>query len=59
MRIGIRREDKGVWECRVPLTPEAVRTLTPQHQFVIQPCTKRIFPNHQYEQVSPTFYYEM
>ncbi len=53
MRIGIRREDKNEWEKRVPLTPQAVETLTTEKdvEFYVQPSSLRIIPNDAYENV--------
>ncbi len=49
--VGIRREDKNVWERRTPLTPEAVRHLTARGiHFRIQPSPNRIFPDEAYVQ---------
>ena len=49
--IGIRREDKGRWECRAPLAPLAIKEMQPLHKFVVQPCSRRIFSNSQYRDV--------
>lgn len=49
-RIGIRREDKNVWEVRAPLVPEHVGLLV-QEQGVpvrVQPADRRIFPDADY-----------
>ncbi|KAI3644339.1 hypothetical protein MP228_010503 [Amoeboaphelidium protococcarum] len=46
--IGIRREDKGKWERRSPLTPQAVSELSKHSQVLIQPCNKRIFTDQEY-----------
>ena len=55
-RIGIRRETKNRWECRVPLTPSHVATLKASGNidFVIQPSARRVFPDHEYERVGAT-----
>src|ERR1700681_4428549 len=52
--IGIRKEDKGIWECRAPLTPQALKELQPAHKFVVQPCSRRVFPNSQYRKAGAT-----
>lgn len=50
--IGIRRETKNRWECRAPLTPIHVQELRAYScnkvNFVIQPCTRRVFSDRQY-----------
>ncbi|KQC15162.1 MAG: hypothetical protein APR63_04290 [Desulfuromonas sp. SDB] len=48
--IGMRREDKGLWEKRAPLIPEDVEKLTAQgYKIMVQPSEYRIFPEHQYK----------
>lgn len=53
--VGIRREDKNRWECRVPLTPVNISELKARHgddlEFVVQPCRKRAFAEEQYLKV--------
>jgi saccharopine dehydrogenase (NAD+, L-lysine forming) len=51
-RIGIRREDKNIWERRVPLTPEHIRHLIEKDglEVVMQPSTLRVFPDEMYVQ---------
>ena len=52
--VGIRREDKSVWERRVPLVPVHVAELlkeNPDIQFVVQPSKKRIFTDDEYMNV--------
>lgn len=52
--IGIVRENRSVWDRRVPLTPKDVQTLkklNPSLNFIIQPSKIRIFKNTEYEQV--------
>lgn len=55
--IGVRRETKNRWECRSPLTPTNISELR-QHskdvQFVIQPCSKRVFSDKSYADVGAT-----
>jgi len=48
--IGIRREDKSVWERRVPLTPEDVRLLNDKFGIntIIQPSDLRVFSEERY-----------
>ncbi len=45
MKIGIRREDKSMWERRMPLVPGHIARLTETHQieFHIQPSPQRIY----------------
>jgi len=49
-RIGIRREDKNVWERRTPVIPEHVAALTARHpvEFVVQPSDIRVFSDEEY-----------
>ncbi|CEM06717.1 unnamed protein product [Vitrella brassicaformis CCMP3155] len=48
--VGIRREDKTVWERRAPLTPQHVKQLKDEGvTVIIQPSTKRAFTDHEYE----------
>lgn len=51
--IGIRREDKSRWERRSALTPDMVEKLIQEtgSKVYIQPSTKRIFPNEQFQKV--------
>ncbi|HNR66678.1 MAG TPA: bifunctional lysine ketoglutarate reductase /saccharopine dehydrogenase family protein [bacterium] len=48
--IGIRREDKNIWERRVPLTPAHVKQLFDQFQVPtrIQPFPKRAFSDDEF-----------
>jgi alpha-aminoadipic semialdehyde synthase len=47
--IGIRREDKNVWERRTPLTPRHVRSLVQDGVNVfVQPSQIRCFPDKEY-----------
>ncbi len=47
--IGIRREDKNIWERRVPLTPEDVKCLVEKGvDLVIQPSGNRAFTDEEY-----------
>jgi alpha-aminoadipic semialdehyde synthase len=49
-RIALRREDKGRWERRVPLSPRKVKTLREKHgiEVLVQPSPVRIFPQEQF-----------
>lgn len=62
--LGIRREDKTVWESRTPLPPSHVQHLLQSWdkqspdvtgkeplKVIVQPCKKRIYTNEQYEKV--------
>ena len=50
--IGIRREDKNIWEKRVPLIPEHVKKLKEEHEInvVIQPFPARAFSDDEFRQ---------
>jgi alpha-aminoadipic semialdehyde synthase len=51
-RIGLRREDKNIWERRVALTPEAVKRLLDQGiDIEVERFDRRCFPDEAYEQV--------
>lgn len=51
-RIGIREEDKNVWERRAPLTPHAVVELTAQGlEVFVQKFRRRAFTEEEYEAV--------
>ena len=49
--IGIRREDKNIWEKRVPLVPADIAGLQERHgiEAIIQPSKIRIFSDEQYQ----------
>ncbi len=51
--IGIRREDKNVWERRVPLIPKHVGLLKNQYgiQTLLQPFKTRVFSDQEYVSV--------
>jgi len=52
--IGIRREDPSrLWERRVPLTPQAVKSLISQEgvKVLLQPCARRVFATEEYTNV--------
>lgn len=46
-KVGIRREDKDVWEARVPLVPDDVKDLVAScdAQICVQPSALRVFPD--------------
>lgn len=56
-KIGILKETKNRWECRVPLTPENIKelrddpNLKDKLEFYIQPSRKRIFQDAEYIKV--------
>ena len=53
--VGIRREDKSVWERRVPLVPEHVGEIKQQGVDVkIQPSEIRVFKENEYELAGAT-----
>ena len=49
--IGIRREDKNIWEHRVPLTPEHVAVLKKEFDIetVLQPFPRRAYSDKEYQ----------
>ncbi len=49
-KIGIRREDKNIWERRVPLIPMHIKDLINHHQleFEVQSFEKRVFTDAQF-----------
>jgi len=50
--IGIRREDKSVWERRVPITPQDARDLQADHDLkvIAQTSEIRVFDSDEYLQ---------
>ncbi len=48
--IGIRREDKNIWEKRVPLIPEHIKELNENYSIktILQPFAERAFSNEKY-----------
>ncbi len=48
--VALRREDKNIWERRVPLIPEDVKTLIEQNEinFIVQPFERRAFNDEEY-----------
>ena len=53
-RIGIRLEDKNMWERRAPLSPSHVASLKNDHgiQTLIQPSAIRVFTDTEYKKTS-------
>lgn len=51
--IGIRLEDKNIWERRVPLVPSDVARLVSEHglDFVVQPFERRVYGDDEYRAV--------
>ena len=49
--IGIRREDKSIWERRTPITPAAAQQVLRQHQVqvMVQPSAQRAFSAAEFE----------
>jgi alpha-aminoadipic semialdehyde synthase len=52
--LGIRREDKNLFEKRVPLVPDDVRALAPQARVIVQPAPRRIFSDDAYRAAGAT-----
>ncbi|TFG96164.1 MAG: hypothetical protein E4H13_12480, partial [Calditrichales bacterium] len=52
-RIGIVRETKNEWECRVPLTPDDLGSLIKKNQIeaTVQPSKRRVFKDTAYSDV--------
>lgn len=51
--VGIRREDKSVWERRAPLIPEDIKDImesNPDIKFVCQPSKLRIYSDVEYKE---------
>ncbi len=50
--LGIRREDKSIWERRVPVTPQDAAALQAEHgiRVVVQPSPIRAFTDREYIQ---------
>jgi len=47
--IGVRREEKSVWESRAPLAPSHIlRLARPNVDFVVQPSGTRVFTDGEY-----------
>ncbi len=54
--IGIRREDKNIWERRVPLIPEHLKKIKDEHGIdtIIQPFERRAFLENEFTEVGVT-----
>ena len=55
--VGIRRENKSVWERRTPLTPRDIREIMDIHpdiRFICQPSKLRIYSDSEYQAVGVT-----
>ncbi len=51
MIIGIREEDKSIWERRVPLVPEDVKKLVEKgYRVIVEPSSHRIFKDEEFKQ---------
>jgi alpha-aminoadipic semialdehyde synthase len=50
--IGIRREDKNIYERRTPIIPEHIRELSNEHSidFVVEPSKIRVFTDDEYSE---------
>lgn len=50
LSLGIRREDKSIWERRVPVTPQDAAALQAEHgiRVVVQPSAIRAFSDEEY-----------
>ncbi len=55
--IGIRREDKNIWERRVPLIPKHIKELIDEHgiKTILQPFPKRAFSEDEYREAGADF----
>jgi alpha-aminoadipic semialdehyde synthase len=51
--LGIRREDKNIWEKRVPIIPDHVKQLKEKHNIntIVQPSKIRTFDDEEYETI--------
>ena len=48
--VGIRREDKSIWERRTPLVPQHVKEIIGHGvEIVVQPSEIRVFKEDEYE----------
>ncbi|MCG2825621.1 MAG: hypothetical protein L6265_03380, partial [Thermoplasmatales archaeon] len=48
-RVGIRREDKNIWERRTPIIPEHIKELKEKDiEFFVQPSKIRAFKDGEY-----------
>ena len=50
--VGLRREDKNIWERRVPLTPKHVKELKDKDniEFIVQPFERRAFADDEFRE---------
>ncbi len=50
--VGLRREDKNIWERRVPLTPKHVKELKEKEgiNFIVQPFDRRAFSDDEFKE---------
>jgi len=50
--VGLRREDKNIWERRVPLTPKHVKELKEKNDinFIVQPFERRAFADDEFRE---------
>ena len=51
--MGLRREDKSVWERRTPLIPQDIKDIMasyPDIRFVCQPSKLRIYSDKEYKE---------
>ncbi len=52
MIIGIREEDKSIWERRVPLVPEDVKKLIEKgYRVIVEPSSHRVFKDEEFKNV--------
>ena len=51
-KSGIRKEDKNIWERRVPLIPDHIKLLKDKYEidFVVQPFENRVFSDKEFKQ---------
>lgn len=59
--IGLMRESKNLWECRVPLTPGNIKNLKSKYEseleFHIQPSKKRVYSDDEYSKVPKKYFH--
>lgn len=57
--VGIMRETKNIWECRVSLAPENIKNLKKKWgsdlEFHVQPSRKRFFQDEEFVKVRHQF----
>lgn len=51
IKVGIRRENKNIWERRVPIIPDHLREMAARHgiEFIVQPSDIRVFSEKEYK----------